>query len=221
MLFEILKAVGLDVPAHINALKADLDQRVEATTSHVSHIAQQAAVLAVLYAFAAGAALLAIAVALFALFCWVSDYYGVYAGLGVVFLILVIAAAILAIVAQGRSKSLAVNAAKAPRALLGPTGAVSRPEAVSPPPAPPAAAAQSPSASDLVQPLAALLTGARGRGSIAAELLGGLGAGGGPVNTALDRAANVIRAGNRTNLLAVLGSAAVLGFLFARSSRRG
>ena len=36
---------------------------------------------------------------------------------------------------------------------------------------------------------------------------------------ALDRATNVIRAGDRTNLLTVLGSAAVLGFLFTRSRR--
>jgi len=47
----------------------------------------------------------------------------------------------------------------------------------------------------------------------------GLG-GAGPVNIALDRAANVIRAGDRSNLLAVLGSAAVLGFLLTRESRR-
>jgi hypothetical protein len=220
MLLEILKALGFDVQAHVTALKADLDQRVEATTSQVSQVAQQAAVLAFLYAFAAGAALLAVVVALFALFWWVSDTYGVYAGLGAVFVILVVAAAIAALMARGRSKALAINAAKAPRALFGPTGAgaAAAPVASSPPAASPAA--QNPTAGDLVEPLAALLTATQGRGSVAAGLLAGVDSG--TVNRALDRAANVIRSGDRANLLVVLGGAAVLGFLFARGrSRRG
>jgi hypothetical protein len=225
MLLEVLKALGLDVPAQINALKSDIDQRVQSATSQVSQVAQQAALLAFLYAFAAGAALLAIGVALFALFWWVSDYYGVYAGLGVVFLLLALAALIPARMALGRSKSFAVDTGKM-SALPGQRGAVglSSAGAVSPAPAAPPApqnspAAANPSAGDLVEPIVALLTGARGRGSIAAELLAGLGEGGGPVNMALDRATNVIRAGDRTNLLTVLGSAAVLGFLFTRSRR--
>ena len=45
MLFEILKALGLDIPAKIDALKANFDQRVEQTTAQVSKVAQQAAVL--------------------------------------------------------------------------------------------------------------------------------------------------------------------------------
>jgi hypothetical protein len=226
MLLEVLKALGLDVPAQINALKSDIDQRVQSATSQVSQVAQQAALLAFLYAFAAGAALLAIGVALFALFWWVSDYYGVYAGLGVVFLLLALAALIPARMALGRSKSFAVDTGKTPIALPGQRGAVglSSAGAVSPAPAAPPApqnspTAANPSAGDLVEPIVALLTGARGRGSIAAELLAGLGEGGGPVNMALDRATNVIRAGDRTNLLTVLGSAAVLGFLFTRSRR--
>ena len=115
MLLEVLKALGLDVPAQINALKSDIDQRVQSATSQVSQVAQQAAMLAFLYAFAAGAALLAIGVALFALFWWVSDYYGVYAGLGVVFLLLVLAALIPAMMALGRSRSFAVDAGKSER----------------------------------------------------------------------------------------------------------
>ena len=37
---------------------------------------------------------------------------------------------------------------------------------------------------------------------------------------ALDRASNVIRSGDRSSLLAVLGGAAVLGFLLTSQSRR-
>jgi hypothetical protein len=223
MLFQILKAMGLDVPAQINALKADIDQRVEATTSQVGQAAQQAAVMAALYVLAGMAALLAIVVALLAIGWWVSDNYGVPAGLGVVFVILVIATAILGMVAQGRSKSLAVHAAKAPRALFGPTGAASDAGVAGPASEPPAApAAASPSASGLVEPLAALLTGGGGR-TIAAELLGGLNGtegGNGPAKMALDRAANVIRSGDRSSLLTILGGAAVLGFLLTSQARR-
>ena len=88
MLFEILKALGLDIPAKIDALKANFDQRVEQTTAQVSKVAQQAAVLAALYTLAAVAALLAIGVGLVALYLRVAEAYGVYAGLGVVCAIL-------------------------------------------------------------------------------------------------------------------------------------
>jgi hypothetical protein len=234
VLLEILKALGLDVPARINAFKANIDQRVEATTTQVSQAAQQAAVLAVLYAFAAVAALWAIVVVLIAVFLWVSYYYGVFAGLAVVFAILVVAAAILAMLAQGRSKSLAVTAAKAPRALCGATNSASGAGVV--PPAPtvvppavafvtPAAAAapagENPTARDLVAPLAALLSKTGSGGPVVAELLSGLSAAGaGPANSALDRAANVIRTGDRSNLFAVLAGAAVVGWLIARQSGR-
>ncbi len=217
MLFQILKAMGLDVPAQINALKADIDQRVEGATSHFGQAAQQAAVMAALYVLAGIAALLAIVVALLAVGWWVSDHYGVPAGLGVVFVILVIATAILALIAQGRSKSLAVHAAAAPRALFGPTGAASEPGVAAPASGPLAA---SPSASALVEPLAALLTTAGGGRAFAAELLGGGLGGDGPAKMALDRAANVIRNGDRSNLFTVLGGAAVLGYLLTSQSRR-
>ncbi len=221
MLFQILKAMGLDVPAQINALKADIDQRVEGATSQVGLAAQQAALMAALYVLAGIAALLAIVVALLAVGWWVSDHYGVPAGLGVVFVILVIATAILAIVAQGRSKSLAVHAAKAPRALFGPTGAASDAGVAATPSAAPAApSAASPSATGLVEPLAALLTTAGGGRAIAAEFLGGGLGGTGPAKMALDRAADVIRSGDRSSLFTVLGGAAVLGFLLTRQSRR-
>ncbi len=216
MLFQILKAMGLDVPAQINALKADLDQRVEGAASQVGQAAQQAAVMAALYVLAGIAALLAIGVALLAVGWWVSDHYGVPAGLGVVFVLLVVATAILAIVAQGRSRSLAIHAAKAPQALFGSTRAVSDAGVAAPaPPSPAATAAQNPSTSGLVEPLAALLTTAGGGRAIAAELLGGLD-GAGPAKQTLDRAAAAIRSGDRSSLFAVLGGAAVLGFLLTR-----
>jgi hypothetical protein len=234
MLFEILRALGLDVPARINALKADLDQRVEQTTSHVSQAAQHAAVLAVFFTLAAIAVLLAFVVALVAIFWVVAINYGVLAGLAVDFILLVLAAAILATLARGRSKSVAVNVAQAPRALLGATTAPSAAGVAGPVPnlVPPAAAfvsptaaaapeAANPTARDVVQPLAALLTKAGSGRPMVAELLGSVsGTGANPVNTALDRAANVVRTGDRANLLTVLAGAAVVGWLLTRQSGR-
>ena len=234
MILEILKALGLDVPAHINALKADIDERVERTTSQVSQAALEAAVLAVLYMLAAIAALLAVGVVLIAIFWWVSDNYGDYAGLGVVFVILALAALILAMMAQSRTKLATGNKGKSPRSVFEATRATSDPGVtpqarpiVSPAPvivSPASAAAPgtaNPNISDLVQPLAALLTKVGTGRPVIAELLGGLSAtGGGPVNTALDRAANVIRTGDRSNLFTVLAGAAVLGYLITHQSGR-
>ena len=114
ILFEILKALGLDIPAKIDAPKANFNQRVEQTTAQVSKAAQQAAVLAALYALAAVAAPLAIGVGLVALYLRVAEAYGVYAGLGVVCAILLAVAITLGTIASVRSKSPGRIGAEAP-----------------------------------------------------------------------------------------------------------
>lgn len=237
-MLNILKMLGFDIPAQINALKADLDQRAERTTSQISVVAQQAAVSGALYLLALIAALFAVGVALIAIFWWVSNSYGVFAGLAAEFAIFVLAAAILAMMAHARGKTLAEAAAKTPRAIFDPTSATSSigvfrqaPAVASPAEgvAPPIAALVSPAAaqggqgaavSDLIEPLAALLS--RGGGKpMAAELLGSFaGTEAGPAKTALDRAANVIRTGDRANLFTVLAGAAVVGWLLTRQSGR-
>lgn len=236
-MINILKMLGFDVPAQINALKADLDQRMGRTTSQISVVAQQAAVSGALYLLASIAALLAVVVALIAIFWRVADDYGVYAGLAVDFIILVVAAAILAMMARARGKILAEHAAKTPRAIFDPTSATSSigvfrqapapPATIVPPTAafiaPPAAApgSQSAAVSDLVEPLAAILSKVGSGKPMIAELFGSLGGtGAGPANTALDRAANIIRTGDRNNLLAVLAGAALVGWLLTRQSGR-
>ena len=237
-MLNILKMLGFDVQAQFDALKTDLDQRMGRTTSQVSMVAQEAAVSGALYLLACIAALWAVVVALIAIFWWVSDEYGVYAGLAVDFVILVLAAAILAAMARARGKSLAEHAAKTPRAILDPTSgsassgvfrqgpAVARPSAdLVPPtaafisPATAAPGAQNAAISDLVQPVAALLSKFGAGKPIVAELLDSFaGKGAGPANAALDRAANVIRTGDRANLFAVLAGAAAVGWLLTRQS---
>jgi hypothetical protein len=238
-MLNILKMLGFDIPAQINALKADLDQRAERTTSQISVVAQQAAVSGALYLLALIAASFAVGVALIAIFWWVTNSYGVFAGLAAEFAIFVLAAAILAMMAHARGKALAEAAARTPSAIFDPTSATSRiglfrraPAVASPAEgvAPPIAALVSPAAaapggqgaavSDLIEPLAALLS-RRGGKPMAAELLGSFaGTEAGPAKTALDRAANVIRTGDRANLFTVLAGAAVVGWLLTRQSGR-
>jgi hypothetical protein len=237
-MLNILKMLGFDVQAQINALKADLDQRAERTTSQISVVAQQAAVSGALYLLAFIALLFAVGVALIAIFWWVTNSYGVYAGLAVAFAIFVLAAAVLAMMAHAKGKTLAEAAAKTPRAIFDPTSATSSlgvfrrapavaspAEAVAPPTADfaslagAAPGAQSAAVSDLIEPLAALLSRGGGGKPMAAELLGSFaGTEAGPAKTALDRAANVIRTGDRANLFTVLAGAAVVGWLLTRQS---
>ena len=230
MLFEILKALGLDIPAKIDALKTNFNQRVEQTTAQVSKAAQQAAVLAALYALAAVAALLAIGVGFVALYLRVAEAYGVYAGLGVVCATLLVAAAILGTIAFGRTKSLGRNGAEAPSPILGGTWAGSDAGVVRRAPAVASATAAAPetarpTASDVVEPLAVFLSKFMKYPStgkpVVDELFGNLSATApGVAGEALDRATNVIRRGDRANVLMVLGGAAFVGWLLARHSRQ-
>jgi hypothetical protein len=218
MLFEILKALGLDVPARLNSLKADFDQRVEQTTAQVSQVAQQAALLVALYTLAAVAALLAIGVGLVALCLRVAESYGVYAGLGVVSAILLAAALLLGGIAVARSRSLGRSGARTPRAVTATRAA----QPVAAPALPPSEGAR-PTAGDVVQPLAVLLSKLiwpRGQGQpMAAQFFGELGESGpGAEDSALNRAANVVRHGDRGNVLMVLTGAMVVGWLMTRFS---
>jgi hypothetical protein len=233
MLFEILKALGLDVPGTINSLKADIDQRVEKTTAQLSVAAQQAAVLAALYTLAAVAVLLAIGVALVALCLRVTESYGVYAGLGLICGLLLAAAVLLGLIAAWRSKSLgrsgtdmrrpldrAAHGALETGGLRAPAAAPAA-DAFTLPQAPPEGAR--PTAGDVVEPLALFLAKflrnpGKGR-PMAAEFFSGLSESEpGVAEEALESATNVLRYGNRTNLVAVLAGAAFVGFLMTRFS---
>ena len=106
MLFKILKLFGIDVPAKIEAVKADLEQRIDEATGHVKEVAQQAAIIAVLSALAAVTAVFALGIGLLALYWWIAENYGPYAGLGTVGGFLLIVAVTLAIVVARKGKEL-------------------------------------------------------------------------------------------------------------------
>ena len=236
MLFNILKMFGLDVPAKIEAAKASLELRVEHATDHVKLIARQAAVVAALYAAAALTAATAAGVGFIALYRWAAEAYGVYAGLGIVGAILIVVTAVLATAAAIKGKSLASNGIKIPHSPPDSTSEIADSGIGNPSEIPPAAgyAWQAPdmttrippaAASDLIEPLALLLSKIVKYPSlgnpIVDELLNSLrGTARGTADEAVNSAANMIRHGDRTNLVVVLTGAAFVGWLLSHHSRQ-
>jgi hypothetical protein len=227
MLFKILKLFGLDVPAKVAAAKSMIEQRVEEVTDYAKQATQTAAVIAALSAVTGVLVAMAVGVGLFALYRAVAESYGVNAGLGVVAGILIVAALILLLIARTKGQSLSNRQVFEP---LRPTAA---PSVAAPAVAAPLLArAPSPasfagvpvvSAGDLIEPLAFLLGRylkypALGH-PVLDELLGNLrNTARGTADEALERAANLVRYGNRSQLLILLGGAMVAGWVLARQS---
>jgi len=237
MFFNILKLFGLDVPAKIEAAKARLELRVEQATDHVKQVAQNAAVIATLFLVAIITAAMAAGVGLIAVYRWAAEAYGPYAGLAAVGTILVVATVVLVTAAAIKSRSLTADRIKSPRSSVAETTAAIHPPihdaAASMPPARPLAASPAAipavptaSATELVEPLAFFLSRYVKYPSfgnpIVDELLGNLKAtANGTVAEAVEHAANVIRHGDRTNLVVVLTGAAVIGWMLSnRTSQR-
>jgi hypothetical protein len=235
ILFRLLKLFGLDLPARIEAIKLNVEQRVELATDHVKHVAQEAAAIAVLGALAAFTGALAAIVGLIALYRFTAETYGPFAGLGAVAAVLIIATAALATAAALKGRSLASSGARAPisppRSALD-ADALARAATLDaarayPEISPIESAALSPlpatSAGDLVEPMSFLLSKILRYPSLGHpmvdELLGGLRTSAqGATNETIGRAAEVVRHGSRTNLVVVLSGAALLGWLLARQS---
>jgi ABC-type multidrug transport system fused ATPase/permease subunit len=236
MLFKILKLFGFDVPVQLEALRASFELRVEQATQNVRQVAEKAAIIAVFAALAAICAAMAFAVGLIAIYVWTAAAYGVYAGLGVVGALLLTLAVIFAIATSIQSKFLTANRATASRyptdtaipeldvaSSASAAGATHVYESV--PAAPIVPTARIASASDLVEPLSSMLSKfvryPRTGYPIIDELVGNLQVSArGTADEALDRAADVIRLGDRTNLIVVLTGAAIAGWLLSHHSRR-
>jgi hypothetical protein len=104
ILLNLLKGIGIDVPARFAELKARIEQRVEHAADQAKHVVRDAVVTVALAAGAAVTAVAAIAVGLVALARWVADYYGPFTALGLVGGILLLATVTLAAVAVGRQR---------------------------------------------------------------------------------------------------------------------
>jgi hypothetical protein len=236
ILFKIFKMFGLDVPAKIEAMKASIESRVKETTDHVRQVAQEAAVIAAFSAVAIIAATAAVGVGLIAVYRLTAEFYGPYAGLAAVSAILVVVAAITAAAAARKGKSMEDNrlrlfdavpavgaAANADRIASTVDLTNSKPSSDLHSHVPPTEEAMTPprtSASDLVQPLEFMLSKYVKYPSVGNplmdELIGNLRTNAqGTASEAVERAAAVVRHGDRKNLVVVLGGAAIIGWFLS------
>lgn len=244
MLFKVLKLFGLDVPAKVHEVKTSLEQRVQETLGNARDVAQGAAVVAGLGLVAAITAFMAIIVGLVALYMWVADAYGVFAGLGVVAALLILVTVILLAFAVAKSRSIGADrpeptaavararietqaAAESARRAAAPIPGGMR-EVLEPVSSPRIAALSAPpapqtQASDLIEPLAYLISDITKYPSLNNPILDAVlanlkTAAESSANDAVERAANMIRYGDRTNLFLILGGAGFVGWVLARQA---
>ena len=235
LLLNLLKAFGLDIPARVAELKARIEQRVEDAADQAVHVVQDIAVTVALVCCAAITALAAIAVGLVALARWVADLYGPFAGLAAVGGLLLLVTVILAVVAVRRPRS--ARRVKSPAEVL---QSAAKRSATYADAARRLHAAQAEPAQAGGLTSAAASTPQGGAGSSMGDfgkLIGFLlpllisaapASGGGLMGTlsaawrsgahraageTLEGAAKMVREGDRTNLLAVVGAAVLFGWL--------
>jgi ElaB/YqjD/DUF883 family membrane-anchored ribosome-binding protein len=235
LLLNLLKAFGLDIPARVAELKARIEQRVEDAADQAVHVVQDIAVTVALVCCAAITALAAIAVGLVALARWVADLYGPFAGLAAVGGLLLLVTVILAVVAATRPRS--ARRVKSPAEVL---QSAAKRSATYADAARRLHAAQAEPAQAGGLTSAAASTPQGGAGSSMGDfgkLIGFLlpllisaapASGGGLMGTlsaawrsgahraageTLEGAAKMVREGDRTNLLAVVGAAVLFGWL--------
>jgi hypothetical protein len=226
MLFKILKLYGLDVPAEIAAARTELEHRVEDAADYAKQATLTAALVAAFSSAATFLFVVSAGVGLFALYRVIAEYYGVYAGLGAVAGLLIAAASVLLLAARTRAQSFPelrfVRQSSSPA--LSPAPEKLAAQATSTPrPGVTGASSPNESAADLFEPLAfafakyvrfpelgnPVLDQFVGSLEVSAQ---------GTTDDAVRRAAGLIRHGNRTQLLAMIGGAAALGWLLARQN---
>jgi hypothetical protein len=226
MLLNILKALGLDIRGEIAAVKGQIGQRLDEVADRAKHVALTSAVIIALSTFAGLFCTMVIGIGLVALYRAETAIYGVETALAVVAAVLVIAALVLVGVAVMMGKSLVHARPSEPAKQVARSAAAASAFASAGPPqicssAPFATPADS--ARDLIEPLAFLLAKyvkypALGH-PVLDELVGKLRVSArGPADEAVERAANLMRHGDRSQLLVLLGGAAFVGWLLARQT---
>jgi hypothetical protein len=231
ILFRLLKLFGIDVPARVAQLQASFEQRVKVAKGQVRQAAQTAAVIAALSALAGLAVLAAAGIGLVALYRWVVVNYGEFYGLAAVGGVLILIALILAVGAilearsfsaagaagnQGQQQTAALAESRADQMPASSAAAEEPCPALSPSPA------HTPtSAADLVAPLSLILSRVLKFPTTGNPLLDELlfelrGTAKGAADDAVDGVVRTVRYGDRTKLVAVLGTAVLVGWLLAR-----
>ncbi len=225
MLFKILKLFGLDVPAKVDAAKALIEERAAEVADRAKHMVLSAALIVALSTFAALFLTAAIGVGLLALYHTEEAAFGMNVALGIVAAVLVAATLILLTVAFVLGRSLSdKNAPALHNDVAAPSVAPVTPVARFPPTEVPESEAKI-SASDLIEPLAALLTRYVKFPVLRHPVLNGVVerlrlTAHGTTEEAIERAANIVRYGDRGQLLMLLGGAAAVGWLLARQHSR-
>ena len=221
MLFNILKLFGLDVRAEIAGVKDQIEQRIDNIADHAKHVALSTAVIITLSTFAGLFCTMAIGVVLIMLYRAEAATYGVDAALAIVGAVLVAAALILLFVALMVGRSLSrKRASSAPDDAAKSTPAVRAQAASGSQPA--TASLPVESAGNLTEPLtfplALFAKNPKLRHPILDEFAGILRTpAGGKADEAVEQALNLLRNGDRTQLLVLLGAAGLAGWLLARN----
>jgi hypothetical protein len=210
MLFKILKLFGLDVPAKIAAARTEFGHRVEDAADCAKQATLTAALMAAFSAVAAFLFIVAVGVGLFALYRVIAEYYGVYAGLGAVAGLLIAAASVLLLAARTRAQSLLELRFVRRSSPLPPARDVVAQASPSVVPPENEAFSANESAADVFEPLAlafAKYVRFPTLGNpVLDQFVGGLKASAqGTADDAVRRAANLIRHGDRTQLVAIIG----------------
>jgi hypothetical protein len=218
MLFKILKLFGLDIPAKVDAAKALIEERAAEVADRAKHTALSAAVIVALSTFAGLFLTMAMGVGLLALYHTEEAAFGMNVALGIVATVLVAATLILLTVALMLGKSLSGRHAPELRNDVA-TPAVAP---VLPVAGPAVLESESPvSAGDFIEPVAFLLARyvkfpVLGH-PVLDEIVERLRVTAhGTTEEAVERAANIVRYGDRGQLFMLLGGAAVAGWLLAR-----
>jgi len=216
MLFNILKLFGLDVRAEIAGVKDQIEQRIDNIADHAKHVALSTAVIITLSTFAGLFCTMAIGVVLIMLYRAEAATYGVDAALAIVGAVLVAAALILLFVALMVGRSLSrKRASSAPDDAAKSTPAV-RAQAASG--SQPATESAGNLTEPLIFPLALFAKNPKLRHPILDEFAGILRTpAGGKADEAVEQALNLLRNGDRTQLLVLLGAAGLAGWLLARN----
>ena len=225
MLFNILKLFGLDVRAEIAGVKDQIEQRIDNIADHAKHIALSTAVIIALSIFAGLFCTMAIGVGLIMLYRAEAATYSEDTALVVIGAVLVAAAVILLIVAFMVGRSLSrKRASSAPDAAKLTIAAAARAQAASgsQPPSEVVAPLRVKSADDLTKPLTFPLALFTKNPKLAHPILDEFAGilrtpAGGKADEAVEQALNLLRNGDRTQLLVLLGGAALAGWLLARS----
>jgi hypothetical protein len=221
MLFKILKLFGLDIPAKVDAAKALIEDRAAEVADRAKHMALLAALIVALSTFAALFLTMAIGVGLLALYHTEEAAFGMNVALGIVAAVLVAATLILLTVAFVLGKSLSgKQAPDLPNDVATPAVApVTAPARV---PSPAVFESESTvSSGDFIEPVAALLARYVKFPVLVHPVLNEVVerlrvTAHGTTEEAIERAANIVRYGDRAQLFMLLGGAAAVGWLLAR-----